>query len=1818
MAKLSMKVCKLDKTPICELLDNTAQRARNINESFAINEVTTLSFDLPVVKNGKWKNVSNETLIFFNDEYYNVKSLQFTHSKEGQLLLHVEAKHLSEILASQLISIEETAPKNIIELLKIALLYDENGVSQTGWTIGNIDVDKVKTRGLEANEQSPFSIILTIVEKWDAIAIFDSKTMKVNVIPSKSTEHPSLDLRVSKNLQEVTVKYDTSEICTRLYGYGGQDESGNDLDIMSVNPTGKPYVDNFDYFVNKGYTLEYIEENPQMFVRTNIYREDTIYDPQDLYDNTVAELEKVSQPKVEVTIQALNTTHIRSNNIVNVGLGDCVLVHDEDLGMSFVCNVIKKSVDYENPHLLNVELVNAIQYRDIIAELFNSVNNVSSIVHSGNLVGGVDMDEVKDYLNLYYLTLEQLDAQYARIETLETDYLTAEYIKANYLDAQSIGAEYASIGRLEAVEAEIKDLDVDTLNAKLAEVEELIADSAELNKLIATQAEIEELKAGDVTIAGKLKGTDAEIENIKATYVQVGSFEAYKSTVEKLFVTYEEVANLKAEYINALKLETDVAKITQLEAAIAKITTLEATLANVEKLVSKTVITDDLTASQATINSLDVKLADIETAIIDIAKIEDLEAVNAQIENLNATYINAVQADIDSLNAKSATIEQLTAYTLRSEFGEFQNLTTENLNATNADIGALNANVGNIQSVLAGNVGTGLLQTVHLTAENVVIDDAVIKSANIESIDTDIVTVGNDNIILSGSTQQFKDANGNIRVQIGQDAEGNFSFVIADQDGATVIDANGVTENAIPDGLIVDPMVSDNANIQASKIQYITTDGNTTLQTHLETEQGRINALIKETTIDNEDGTTTSLKDKYLDINATVDGMQTTITDVSTDMKTINTKITKIETTADGIYSKVSSIGGQNLFYACSKEWVDKTDGEDYIYVGCYREETDNDMEGEYVTLSIEIKTDSTTSGTFDICYYDVNAPTINDITTLHDNIPLTELVDGKYIKTFIYPETSALIANQDGSMPVFTMVIKVSNITGTFSIRKGMLQYGKLATEWQPSSDNISDSVSIANQEAGKISWLVKSGSDKTNFELTPRTASLIADEINLNGLVTFNGLDSSTQNKINTGGTLAEKTKTMGIELFDRRYESDISCTPFIFGEHEIVPATEVSGGTESDANLVKITDYQTLYTDFIPWSFNSNPFYCSADVYYPSTTDGTVYIQVGFFDDEQKPIGNNNGYNLNLIRNATITSINTWQTLTFNVNTLITSTDDVPRKLAKYIRFRYLARYSGYTGVAYLRNLVIKQLSPTVLSSIATDWSRWTSEAVHSGTTTINGGYIQAETIGADQIAVRSFFANQAVVDELYSKKINADNIDAGTVNADHISLYGMTVKQTNNNVETFRIDESGDVTLRGTIESYNYRAGKSGWSIKSSGDTELNDIVARGSMITNDGGIVSTGGSGVNLQRDTSFPNDNFGDYWRAGNAFSVDTNFLYDNVNTVKYSRSGLTADDVMYCYTKISTHIITPTVGEPYTASANFYVKNLSKIDGVQPIIGIWFYNSAGVSVQVERMTIPFVENTWVKAEITSICPAEAAMVAIVIGGYRNGEFWFAQPKLEQGDIATSWSLAPADGIRQIVMYAGETYSGRANAPFIVYNDGYMKVKYGEFGGVFSGDVKIGNITITDPSDVSGNDAILTIQHGGNGIKRVQLRDTTVSNFAQEVRISDNQYNQMIALQQNGYGIFATGVKVGDSATNSLLNEDSLTLNGSIIDGSTNNVIKILPTRLDVGSTSLKTTLDVYGDTTMKSDLTIEGEMMIGTKLKISSVSKGVDIDFVG
>ena len=363
-------------------------------------------------------------------------------------------------------------------------------------------------------------------------------------------------------------------------------------------------------------------------------------------------------------------------------------------------------------------------------------------------------------------------------------------------------------------------------------------------------------------------------------------------------------------------------------------------------------IKDEITTINATIGNFELVIADkVNTGELqaEVAKINELMALKANIVDLNVT-----NATIKDLNVQVANIDK--ALITKADIVD--------LDAANAEINTLKANYADIETLVGGNLTMDNIQSLVLTSSKVTVDNAFIKDAMIDRVSADKINAGTINtnnvniqsedgsMLLRGSLQQFKDAEGNVRIQIGKDASGDFTFALYGADGqGQLINQNGITASAIGDGLIVNSMVSDNANISGSKldIDSVITEVNgstTTIKsskiyfddkkqtldvafntlnttvdntsstvsshtTSINTMQGQISTLISDTTIINDDGTTTSIKDAFSSMEQTVDGFSTKIGSLETTMddgfKSVDSKISSVEQTVDSLTSSMSS-----------------------------------------------------------------------------------------------------------------------------------------------------------------------------------------------------------------------------------------------------------------------------------------------------------------------------------------------------------------------------------------------------------------------------------------------------------------------------------------------------------------------------------------------------------------------------------------------------------------------------------------------------------------------------------------------------------------------------------------------------------------------------------------------------------------------------------------------------------------------------------------------------------------------------------------------
>lgn len=258
-------------------------------------------------------------------------------------------------------------------------------------------------------------------------------------------------------------------------------------------------------------------------------------------------------------------------------------------------------------------------------------------------------------------------------------------------------------------------------------------------------------------------------------------------------------------------------------------------------------------------------------------------------------------------------------------------------------------------------------------------------------------------------------------------------------------------------------------------------------------------------------------------IESNLAGTTQTVSEVKSNLAGTQERVTKVETSLTGLTTRVSStetnlanleIGGRNLLTGVSSYTKDTP-----------FEKTDSRADGwivyQNIITSIELEAGKK---------YVLQAKTDGNWTANHDTNGQDP--SKKLVTLWLCSDTTNDFFDMRQGYVVFTPTVtakyklrvnQYSNGTDAYTIHLWdiKLEKGSKATDWTPAPEDVDQQITaaetIASQTADKFNWLVKSGTNSTDFELTDRTATLVASAININGLVKFSGLNTDLQNTIN-----------------------------------------------------------------------------------------------------------------------------------------------------------------------------------------------------------------------------------------------------------------------------------------------------------------------------------------------------------------------------------------------------------------------------------------------------------------------------------------------------------------------------------------------------------------------------------------------------------------------------------------------------------------------------------------------------------------------------
>lgn len=249
---------------LCTVFDSTIPQigsAYSIKINKEINgwkdlEFTVGRYDANGNKNYRCNYLNNENYIYLYEDdvldIYCIKTPVDSH-ETSKLYITCACNHISE----------ELKARNLYKFFD-----DTNGIGTcidlitkaiggTGWTLGECDTfyeadgttEKVRSYSCDI-KTGAYNMISGICKLFDARPVFDGGSRTVHIRANSRTDS-WMEISYGKNIDKIKVSRSSSSFVTRLYVEGEYGDYGY-VGIDSVNPTGLPFILNFDYFKETG------------------------------------------------------------------------------------------------------------------------------------------------------------------------------------------------------------------------------------------------------------------------------------------------------------------------------------------------------------------------------------------------------------------------------------------------------------------------------------------------------------------------------------------------------------------------------------------------------------------------------------------------------------------------------------------------------------------------------------------------------------------------------------------------------------------------------------------------------------------------------------------------------------------------------------------------------------------------------------------------------------------------------------------------------------------------------------------------------------------------------------------------------------------------------------------------------------------------------------------------------------------------------------------------------------------------------------------------------------------------------------------------------------------------------------------------------------------------------------------------------------------------------------------------------------------------------------------------------------------------------
>lgn len=362
------------------------------------------------------------------------------------------------------------------------------------------------------------------------------------------------------------------------------------------------------------------------------------------------------------------------------------------------------------------------------------------------------------------------------------------------------------------------------------------------------------------------------------------------------------------------------------------------------------------------------------------------------------------------------------------------------------------------------------------------------------------------------------------------------------------------------------------------------------------------------------------------------------------------------------------------------------------------------------------------------------------------------------------------------------------------------------------------------------------------------------------------------------------------------------------------------------------------------------------------------------------------------------------------------------------------------------------------------------------------TTSGVKIKGDKIDLQGQVTFSSLADSSVagsIKDIFTQQDNKTVIKGGMIQTNSIKgndllLKGnLTVNKTVDGrvVNTFAVKENGDIEIDGLLKSANFSESlNTGYKISTDGTAVFNQAQIKGDVVLARAGMTNYGGpiGNENLIRNSNFTNEL--NFWSVHDMSSGTGTKKSISIESGDGYPSGIKALQIRGTDTTNRYGVISQsfnlTGGAKYTISGYCAGRRITKLQINVRNVDANNANIHTIDYDPVNGGTSFNEWTYFKTTFTPSTSGKYALNLYTTAMKSNGYAWFANIKLEAGEIATPWCPHSLDQEGHVRIWAGSEYDKRNNAPFRVYQNGDIYATNGIFSGRVLGHIDSGNIHI--------------------------------------------------------------------------------------------------------------------------------------------------------